>query len=778
MHASMTDLDTAGTAEAERIAAVMERDAALAYIDFLKNTRSWRITAPLRFLMRLIRWGGTPEDRSRFRLLTRQLWDAGKRKQGTREGRCSDRRADTGAHRGNRDNRDNRNNWDIGSGTLPFPPMPPTPAMSAISTQGGSEPASISSSKFDVICLANIDWSARFQRPQQMMSQFARHGYRVFYIVASRVALEGQAYSLNQVSPGIFEVALAGQAARDFYKEAMSDGNTDACLLSLAALSADFRIKTAISVVHLSYWTPLAVRLRKERDWRIQYDCMDDWVDFPNIGTALLRQEEALVAEADLVTVTGSILEKKWSGASAHCALIRNGVDFSFFARHCIPNNLLAGIKGTIIGFYGALAEWIDYQLLAAIATRRPDWNLVLVGDVFVTDLAGLESMPNVHLIGRRPYPEMPLYLYHFDACLIPFRLYNVTHAVDPVKFYEFVSAGKPVVSTPLEEMKVYEEFVYFANGPEEFIEKIELALDEREPDLATKRIELARANDWKNRFGDTLHAITALYPKVTIIVVTYNNIELTQLCIDSIFRNTTWPNYEIIVVDNASADGTRNYLRYLAHTKPGVKTILNGTNRGFAAANNQGLSVAQGEFLVLLNNDTVVPKGWIDPLLRHLEMPDIGLVGPVTNSAGNEAKIQVTYSGLDQMDGFADRYTAQHHGRLFDIPMLAMFCIAMRRDTFGKIGFLDEKFGIGMFEDDDYSRRAQSLGFRTVCAEDAFVHHYGQAAFKKLIPGGAYQRLWDRNQAYFESKWGAWQPHVQRQAAGVAETYSEVPSC
>jgi GT2 family glycosyltransferase len=140
-----------------------------------------------------------------------------------------------------------------------------------------------------------------------------------------------------------------------------------------------------------------------------------------------------------------------------------------------------------------------------------------------------------------------------------------------------------------------------------------------------------------------------------------------------------------------------------------------------------------------------------------------IGLVGPVTNSVGNEAKIDVAYSSLEQMEDFSDRYTAQHRGRVFDISMLAMFCVAMRREVFEEIGFLDEKFGVGMFEDDDYSRRAQNLGYRTVCAEDAFVHHYGQASFKKLIASGKYQELWDRNHAYFESKWGSWKPHVQR---------------
>lgn len=698
--------------------------------------------------MRLIRWGITPEDRNRIK----HFWM--NRKQEMKSAKAV--KGDGGTYI--------RRNAARSFATLPaLPGIEPALHDDEPALHGYKGALPAASNNVDVICFANIDWSARFQRPQQMMRQFAEHGYRVFYVIASRAASGSPPYSVNEVSQGIFEVALSRHTEQDFYAEGMNGGNVLACLLSLAALSTDFRIKSAISVVHLSYWTPLAVRLRMDRGWRIQYDCMDDWVGFPSIGTELLKQEKVLVAEADLVTVTGSLLEKKWSAHNANCVLIRNGVDFPFFTDHCVPNSLLAEIKGPIIGFYGALAEWVDYALLANIAAQRPDWNFVLIGDVFVKDLSGLESMPNVHLTGKKPYSDMPLYLYRFDVCLIPFRLYNVTHAVDPVKFYEFISTGKPVVSVPLEEMKCYEEFVYFANGPEEFLAKIQLALDERTLDMATNRVEFARTNDWKNRFDDTRRAITNLYPKVSIIVVTYHNLELTHLCIESIFQNTTYPDYEVIIIDNASSDGTRNFLRYLARTRPAVKIILNDDNLGFAAANNQGLRMAQGDYLVLLNNDTVVPKGWIDPMLRHLDTPDIGLVGPVTNSVGNEAKIDVTYSSLDQMDDFSDRYTARHHGRIFDIPMLAMFCIAMRREVFEKIGFLDEKFGIGMFEDDDYSRRAQNLGFRTVCAEDAFVHHYGQASFKKLIANGTYQKLWDKNQAYFESKWGAWEPHIQR---------------
>ena len=639
------------------------------------------------------------------------------------------------------------------------------PAGSALAPAGAAgTPAAAAPSGYDVICFANIEWSARYQRPQHMMSRFADDGHRVFYVIASRAPPPGEPYAIEPVAHNVFQVCLAVDAMQDFYGKAMSDGNEAAMAEAVAALARDRRIKAAITVVHLPYWARLAERLRERRDWRIVYDCMDEWADFPAIGRELLVEEERLVRTADLVTVTAALLEQKWSGVARRCVLARNGVDFDFFARNCVPNGILEGVRRPIVGYYGALADWVDLELIAAVARRRPDWNFVLLGDVFVKDLCGLDALPNVQLLGRRPYQEMPKYLYHFDVCLVPFKLNDVTHAVDPVKFYEYISAGKPVVAVPLKEMAIYGDYAYFATGPDEFVAGIESALAENDPALWNRRVALARDNDWAERYRVTRDAVEAAHPLVSIIVVSYFNAEMTRLCVESIFRTQTWPRIELIVVDNASTDETRTYLKFLNRVRPDVTIILNDENRGFAAANNQGLAVARGEFIVLLNNDTVVPRGWLEPLLAHLRDPGIGMVGPVTNFVGNEAKVAVDYESLDRMEDFAERYTGAHAGRTFDIAVLAMFCVMFTRATFERIGLLDEGFGMGMFEDDDYSKRMHSAGLRTVCAEDAFVHHFGQAAFKKLIASGEYHRLWETNQAYFEAKWGEWKPHEHRQ--------------
>jgi GT2 family glycosyltransferase len=216
--------------------------------------------------------------------------------------------------------------------------------------------------------------------------------------------------------------------------------------------------------------------------------------------------------------------------------------------------------------------------------------------------------------------------------------------------------------------------------------------------------------------------------------------------------------DYELIVVDNASTDGTRQSLKKFASRHHRVQIHLNATNRGFAGGNNDGIRLANGKFIVLLNNDTLVPAGWLDRLLRRFhDHPEIGLIGPVTNSAGNEQRIELKDLNEKNYEQIAGDYLKRQEGILFPTEKLGFFCVAIRKEVIDKIGLLDETFGIGMFEDDDYCVRAKFAGYKLAVVEDCFVYHKGSVSFSKLSLE-YYSELFEKNRAYFRAKHGiAW---------------------
>jgi len=248
--------------------------------------------------------------------------------------------------------------------------------------------------------------------------------------------------------------------------------------------------------------------------------------------------------------------------------------------------------------------------------------------------------------------------------------------------------------------------------------------------------------------------ALAETFPAVSIVVVTFNNRELNRACLESVFARTEWPRYEILAVDNGSTDGTPELLADLARLHSNLRVIAFAENRGFPAACNAGLAAASGDPLVLLNNDTVVTRGWLTALLRHLAAnPRLGLVGPVTNAIANEAKVDAGYRGLADLPRAAADWTRRHDGETFEIPMLAFFCVAMRREVLEAVGRLDEAFGLGLFEDGDYCRRVRAKGFDIRCARDAFVHHWQNASFRRL-GRDAYFALYEQNRRRYEAKW------------------------
>ena len=249
--------------------------------------------------------------------------------------------------------------------------------------------------------------------------------------------------------------------------------------------------------------------------------------------------------------------------------------------------------------------------------------------------------------------------------------------------------------------------------------------------------------------------------PRASVIVVAHNNLVFTRLCLQGLLAYTHPANYEVTVVDNASTDGTHDYLRELSRLNPHVGIIRNDDNRGFAPANNQALAQARGEVLVLLNNDTVVTPGWLEALRRHVADAAVGCVCASTNRIGNEAEVDTSYRTLGELLEFAHQRAARHAGEKIDIPMAPMFCLAMRREVFEQVGPIDEQYEMGFFEDDDYSMRVRAAGLRVCCADDVFVHHFGGASFSSLVAGGEHGRLFRTNRERFEKKWNVrWTSH------------------
>lgn len=213
-----------------------------------------------------------------------------------------------------------------------------------------------------------------------------------------------------------------------------------------------------------------------------------------------------------------------------------------------------------------------------------------------------------------------------------------------------------------------------------------------------------------------------------SIIMLTCNGLSFTKECILSIF-NFTSENFELILVDNASTDGTIQYL----HTLPKTTVIANRSNRGFSGGCNQGLSIAKGENIVLLNNDTVVTRGWLTRLLWWINQDEaIGIVGPRSNYIVPHQLINpVPYKTIREMPLFAARWLKNNFRQGYEADYLSGLCMAFKNTLVDKIGGLDERFFPGYFEDTDFSIRARISGKKLWVANDVYIHHYGSSSFK-----------------------------------------------
>ncbi len=239
---------------------------------------------------------------------------------------------------------------------------------------------------------------------------------------------------------------------------------------------------------------------------RLVYYCVDDFAAFTGYDRGqVLRDEARLCRRADLVVTTSRALYRAKSRISRRTLMVSHGVDHEHFARAvreplAVPRDL-AAIPRPRIGFFGLIRDWVDLELVRAVAARRRPWQFVLLGDSTV-DLSAFGALENVHFLGRRPYAALPAYCRGLDAAMIPFKLNELTRSVNPIKLREYLSAGLGVVSTALPEVERYRGLVEIADTPAAFEAAVDRILHAG-PDAQRARVRAMRNETWQRKLEE-----------------------------------------------------------------------------------------------------------------------------------------------------------------------------------------------------------------------------------------------------------------------------------
>lgn len=361
----------------------------------------------------------------------------------------------------------------------------------------------------NILLLSSLPWTFLWQRPHHIASLLAKKGHNVvYYDVPTYIS-----------ASKYFEKIRKNQAV-----EIIKSGNVSVVRLYLPESRGTFAslknvvfkrafkssLKTMdfhpdVSIIYSLHFVPL-IKTLSGMNSQIAYDCVDDTLSFPEFANSKYRDVEIeLIKSSSVCVATSKLLMDKITEYNPKCTYVPNGMDFEHFnsivtADKSSINPEVSALKHPVIGFIGAVFDWIDVDLIVKLAQVHPEYTVLLVGPVNYAKQK-LETQPNIVMVGTKPYETLPSYLSNIDVCLIPFKINNITLASNPIKMYEYLAAGKPVVSTALPEVvRNASDLVYIGTDEEDFLRKVEAAVKENSNEATHERVEFAKKNSWENR--------------------------------------------------------------------------------------------------------------------------------------------------------------------------------------------------------------------------------------------------------------------------------------
>jgi glycosyltransferase involved in cell wall biosynthesis len=346
----------------------------------------------------------------------------------------------------------------------------------------------------DIICFSHLRWNFVYQRPQHLLSRFAKSA-RVFYIEEPIFHNDLDSFHVTSTKENVFVVEL-----RLFDKETNDDVTGRQKRLISALLAEKDITKYAVW-----YYTPMALPISEHLNPVLTvYDCMDELSAFKFASPDIVRYEKILLAKADVVFTGGHSLYEAKKDLHENMHPFPSSIDKAHFSKarqdgEDPPDQ--AKIPHPRFGFYGVIDERFDIDLIAALSTKRPDWHFILIGPVVKIDPATLPQNPNIHYLGGKAYDVLPDYLRGWDIAMIPFMLNESTRYISPTKTPEYLAAGKPVISNAINDVvNPYgmQKLVHICHGADEFITQAEEELAEKNKGEWLKKVdEFLENNSW-----------------------------------------------------------------------------------------------------------------------------------------------------------------------------------------------------------------------------------------------------------------------------------------
>lgn len=447
---------------------------------------------------------------------------------------------------------------------------------------------------------------------------------------------------------------------------------------------------------------------------------------------------------------------------------------------HETPPRQPAGDRPGHVMLLGDFADGSDMDAAVHLVERiwplvhrqAPDATLVIAGDNVPPALVDYHGHSNVRVEHSREAARR--LLFECRVAVAPFRSGTDSQS----KVNRALAAGVPVVASP---QAVGEraggKAVRLADPdhPSEFAQAILTVYQDEGPwgqlqDRCPTRPRRLYPREQITPALTPALASVRLRLSVSLVMLSWNRQQWTAKAVDSVLAHTA-DLKELIVVDNASEDGSWEWLRNRAADEPRLVLVRNPTNCGFAGGMNAGLRRAQGDIVGVLNNDVLVPSGWMPRMLARFEDPEVVAVGPVTTRISGTQCVAASYTE-EEFDDYAQEWFYTHVGQSGYTPRLVAFVLLLRREALDRLGGFDVRFGRGNFEDDDFSIRLASLG-RLAIAYDVLVHHEGSVSFRD-VPPEEIRQLYQENQAWLHRKWGPvwdatghWLPQPVRSYSG-----------